>query len=319
MKCTIFVLLVACAAATFNSQPAVAQTCNDDLTATCASCDPHWSVIAGSVFLNRSKARSGTLALDGTSDAELSNVADFDLGWAAGPQIELNRHFDSGWDVAVRFFSIDGWNAANSLADTGNLRVPLVSNDPADFFDTAFANYTSRLYSTELNLKRQLGERVRLLAGFRCVELHEQVSAGAYSPTLEGNFDIGASNYLYGFQMGAESLLYEYGALRFDGYLKAGVYGNHIRGNIHGEGTYYDEDSSGAASHTSFLGEVGLTAKYQFSRHCAAYGGYQVMWLQGVVLAGDYVSSMVDPLSEFDVMDGSAFYHGAQAGLEFTW
>lgn len=319
MKHIALILMVACAAVAIDSRPTAAENCDDDLTTACECCSPCWSVTAGGVVLNRSNARPGTLVLDGTTAAELSNVADFDLGWAAGPQVELSRHFDAGWDVAVRYFSIDGWSATHSLADTGNLRVPLVSNNPADFFDTASASYKSQLYNTELNVKREFGQRLRLLAGFRYVELHEQIAAEAYSPTLEGSFNVGASNYLYGFQMGAESSLYECGPLRFDGYLKAGVYGNHIRGTLHGQGTNYNEDGRATASHTSFLGEVGLTATYPFSQHCAAYGGYQVMWLQGVVLAGDYVSSMVNPSAGYNLFDGTAFYHGAQAGLQFNW
>ncbi len=319
MKYTMLVCLAVCAVVVVDRQPIVAQDCGDGPPMACASCDARWSVTVGSVFLNRSKARPGTLVLDGTTTAELSNVADFDPGWAAGPQVELSRHFDSDWDFSVRYFSIDGWQAARSLADTGNLRVPLVSDDPADFFDTASASYSSRVYSTELNLKRRWGDRLRLLAGFRWVELHEQVSAEAYSPALEGMFDIGSSNYLYGFQVGAESLLYQHGPLQFDGYLKAGIYGNHIRGSVYGDGTNYHEEGSATASYTSFLGELGLTAKYQFNSHWSAYCGYQLMWLEGVVLAGDYVSSMADPSASYNLFDGAAFYHGAQVGLAFTW
>lgn len=311
--------MAACAAVAIDSRPTVAENCDDAVAAACTCCEPRWSVTAGSIFLNRSPARPGTLVVDGTTEAELVNVADFDLGWAAGPEVELSRHLDCGWDVAVRYFGIDGWNTSRSLADTGNLQVPLVSNNPNDFFDTASASYASRLYSTELNLKRRWGEQLRVLAGFRYVELLEKISAEAFSPRLEGTFDISGANYLYGFQLGAESVLYEHGPLQFEGYLKAGVYGNHIRGNLYGDGTNFHLDDSATASHTSFLGEIGLTANYQFSEHCSAFGGYQVMWLQGVVLAGDFVSSLVSSSSDFDLFDGAAFYHGARMGLQFNW
>jgi hypothetical protein len=279
----------------------------------------HWSVAAGSVFLHRSPARPGSLVFYKATTEELANVHDFDLGWAAGPQLELSRHFDGGWDVAVRYFDIDGWKAARSLADPNSLRVPLVSNNPADFFDTASADYTSRLYNTELNLKRRFGDRLSVLAGFRYLELHEQVSAEAWKPGLEGTVNIGTSNYLYGFQTGVESILLQVGRLQIDGDLKAGVYGNNIRGTMHAHGTYLDDDSEGTASHTSFVGEVGLTGRYQFGRHLAVFGGYQVMWLQGVVLAGDYVSSMANPLAHINVLEGAALYHGANTGLELRW
>ena len=149
--------------------------CTGDLSS--CSCDPRWTVSAGTMILHRSKARAATLVENGTTDAELANVSDFDLGFAAGPRLELTRHFDSGWDIGVTYFSIDGWNAEKTVTDPGNLRIPLVSTSSEDRFDTASALYASRLYSTEINLKRQWNDRIRLLAGFRSVELHEVISA----------------------------------------------------------------------------------------------------------------------------------------------
>lgn len=323
MKTTTIGFWVVFAAVAMESRGAVAQNCSDEQGSSSAAftncCGPLWTATAGSILLNRSTARPGSLVFDGTTDVELSNVADFDLGWAAGAQIELTRHFNSGWDIGLRYFGIDGWNASDRLDDPGNLRVPMVSSDPDDFFDTASASYRSRLYNAEINLERQLGKRLRVLAGFRYVELLEQISSSAYSPTLEGVFDIGSSNYLYGFQMGAEAIVFEYGKLQVDSFLKAGVYGNHIRGSIYGDGTYFHIEDSATASRTSFLGEIGLSAKYRLGSHCAVFGGYQLMWLQGVALAGDFVSSLVNYSEDFDVLDGAAFYHGAQVGLEFTW
>lgn len=321
MKHTLLVVLVVSAISVSDTGSAKAQCMEDPFTAVCAECQPRWSVAAGTLLLHRSKARAATLVEDGTTDAELSNVSDFDLGWAAGPDIQLNRRFDNGWDLGFRFFSIDGWSAARSLDDPGNLRVPLVSSDPDDYFNTASASYVSRFYNAEINLKRQLGERLRLLAGFRWVQLDERIAAEAWSPTLEGTFSFGTANHLYGFQMGAEASLFERGPLQIEGFLKAGIYGNHIVANLAAQGTYLDMDGRGTIDRTSFLGDLGLIAKYRLGRHWSVYGGYQAMWVDGVALAADSVAAIqVEGEGADDTLqNGGAFYHGALAGVEFAW
>ncbi len=312
MKRIMLLVFFGCIAAVVQNGPVAGQSI-DKLAATCPSCQPCWTATAGSVFLHRSKGRAETLVEDGTTEAELANVTDFDLGWAAGPQLELTRHFGCGWDLAVTHFSIDGWDAARQLNDPGNLRVPLVSDDPDDFFDTVSARYASRLYSTELNIQRQCFDRLRVLAGFRWVELHEQISAMAYSPTLDGTFGLDAANHLYGFQMGVETILYQCGPIELDGSLKAGVYGNHI--GLDASGIL---EGNATRDRTSFLGELGLTARYHLGPRCSVYGGYGVMWLEGVALAADSPAALGHSSSDM-LVNGTAFYHGALAGLELAW
>jgi hypothetical protein len=279
-----------------------------------------WTVRAGTVILHRSKASPTTLVEDGQTGAELVNVADFDLGFAAGPQFEITRHLSTDWDLGVEYFNVDGWEARRSLADPGNLRVPFISDDPDDYFDTASAVYASRLYSTEVNLKRRVTERLRLVAGFRWVELHEFVAADVYSVDLEGNAELRTNNHLYGFQLGTEALLWNRGGpLSLDGFLKAGVYGNHIRASMAGEGTGLSGDGTGTTSRTSFVGQIGLKATYRLTEHLAAFGGYEVMWIDGVLLAPDIITAATGGGDDTLACDNHAFYHGALAGLELSW
>ena len=279
-------------------------------------CEPLWTVNVGANVLHRSKVRSGTLVEDGTTDVDLANIADFDLDWAAGPRIEIDRRLTDDWTIGVEYFSIDGWEAQRSLADPGNLRVPFVSSDPNDYFDTASASYASRLYSTEIMAKRQVADGVRLSAGFRWMELHESVAAQAHSQSLEGSVDLRTGNYLYGFQSGAEAMLWDRGGpFQLTGSLKAGIYGNYIDASFYGEGTNFTMDGSGSASRTSFVGELALTGSYRLGRHAAVFGGYQAMWIDGVSLAPDLITAS----SQQEAMNGSPFFHGLQTGIEFTW
>ncbi len=108
--------------------------------AGCFQFEPLWTVNAGTVLFHRSGARPATLVEDGVTDRELVNVSDFDLGFAAGPRLEVSRHLGPRWDLAVGYFGIDDWEASHSLVAPGRLRVPLVSDDPGDYFDTASAS-----------------------------------------------------------------------------------------------------------------------------------------------------------------------------------
>jgi hypothetical protein len=53
----------------------------------------------------------------------------------------------------------------------------------------------------------------------------------------------------------------------------------------------------------------------------AARGGYQALWLTGVALAPEQIDNVaLGSRSQTTVNeDGSVFYHGPYAMLEFTW
>ena len=281
---------------------------------------PCWTVSAGAVILHRSPAREATLVTRRGSTDDL-NMSDMDLGWSAGPRIGIVRHLDCGWDAEVIYFGMDSWNQTRLLEDEGNLSVPLFPFQR--IYNAAWLQYGSRLFSTEFNLKKQCTERVRLLAGVRTLQLHEQFVAVAIGPDVQdaptGDGVLArTNNYLYGFQIGSEIKLWDRcGPLRVDGFLKAGVYANSMRLNgrlIHD----YDEPVrfGETRNRTSFVGEIGITASYKLNDCWSVFGGYEALWIDGVALAGDVPASGGSP----DVIfNGDAFYHGAMAGIELTW
>ena len=302
------------------ASPVMGETCSPALCYMAGeTTDSCWSVNAAGLLLHRSTARAATLARAGASQQELTNVADLDLGFAAGPRIDLTRRFCCDWGLGVTYFGIDSWNASRALADTGNLEVPFVSSNPADRFDTANASYSSRLYSTEINLKRPWLEGLDVLAGFRWVELHERLAGEAFGQNLWGDAQVRTNNHLYGFQLGLEGRLWDCGGpFQLDGFLKAGIYGNSMAASLVAHGTDLDMEGSGTFHRTSFLGELGLTASYCLNRHWSIFAGYEVMWLDGVGLAGDSIAAL-DAVDSDLMQNGSAFYHGVLVGTQFNW
>jgi hypothetical protein len=283
------------------------------------TCGPTWNATAGAVFLHRSTARPALLVENGQTGAELANVSDFDPGFAVGPRLTLARRMGSCWQLEGVYFQVDGWTVTRGLASTGNLRVPLVSNSPLDYFDTASATYSSLLNNAEVNLKYLGCDWLRLGAGFRRIELHERLRAGADSPDLWGNIQARTTNHLYGFQLTTDAQLWNRGGpFSVEGFLKAGVFGTHVGMHFVGEGTFYSAEGHDSLMRTSLVGEVGLTARYRFGSHCSVFAGYEAMWLEGVGLAGNIVAAMnVGSIEPF--RNGTAFYHGALVGGEFTW
>jgi hypothetical protein len=273
---------------------------------------PVWRVEAGAIFLHRSKAHPSPI-LSSYSDPslELINTSDFDLGFSSGTKVSIARNTRIG-ELEVLYFGIDGWAARQSIERVGDLYIVPNWGMGSDAFDSASARYRSRLYNTEVNLKNPLIGDIKWLAGFRWVELHESVYAeidGTQSGGEWGDLYYGGVNHMYGIQLGLEGTVCKpTDRLKIDGMLKAGMYHNVVAGVI--GGSIFEEASTGSVTRSSFLGELGLFASYQLTDHFSVRGGYQALWLQGVLIAPEPITGV----------DGSsAFYHGPSAGIEAVW
>ncbi|MCS7306231.1 MAG: hypothetical protein NZ602_14130 [Thermoguttaceae bacterium] len=271
---------------------------------------------AGAVFLERpSPANLVPFGVEGEE-----TWVDLDLGWAAGPEIRLGYEWPSGWGLGVRYFHVDGWEGG--LSDTA-----FSGEDQFPISMSVQMLYTSRLYSTELNLYRRLGERISIFSGFRWIELHEKANAQIEFdffgiPEVSLGFGVGLrmSNYLYGYQIGAEGNLPLFGRLQLEGAIRAGIFGGPSRGSV----TVYPlingiaqpgESGSGSDHKTFFVGEIALLGKYHLAEHAILYGGYQVLWLDGVALASQ--QTLQEQTTSFRY--STAFYHGPIVGLEIRW
>ena len=83
---------------------------------------------------------------------------------------------------------------------------------------------------------------------------------------------------------------------------------------------------SASTNHAAFLGEIGLQCKYQVTQRLLLKAGYEAMWLQGVALAPGQIqetqSQVIRPVNVQALgvnCDSGVFYHGATAGLEYSF
>jgi hypothetical protein len=315
----------------------------------CPSCGgPRWTASAECIILDRVGSVNQTLVSTypphsplvlGTGTERL-NSNDLNQGVAAGPRVGLIRHGDGGYDVEFSFFQIDGWNSASSIAPNGTagpIAPPpdwLVFTAPGGFVQTTDNTtqdmawvYTTKLYNAELNVRWELCPRVTMLAGFRWVSLWEDLQ-GTISPSdrTAPFWDTKTRNNLYGLQIGQQWKMLNCGRFSLDGLLKAGLFDNDAAETT-GVSIYrHVFPESASTDHAAFLGEIGLRCKYQVTQGLLLKVGYEAFCLQGVALAPAQIpqtnshGTLPVTVQACGVDSGSGvFYHGATAGLEYSF
>jgi hypothetical protein len=274
---------------------------------------------AGTVILHRDRPDAGAITASNPGLAPFHSGNDFDFGWNAGPDITLGRRLANGDSIEGRFFDDDGAEATLSFRTPGAFIGPGFFG-PNNTLITA--RYLTQLYSSELNYRHPLTDRIDFLTGFRWIELSDDLR---YNIASGAGFDeFRYNNHLYGAQIGADwALTNRCSRLKIGAVGKAGLYGNVTDG-----GTYLFQPSNppsikftGDDTTTAFVGELNFSAAYWFTNHIAIRGGYQLLWLDNLALSADAAArSITNPVLLTNVEnDGHLFYNGATAGIDFVW
>jgi hypothetical protein len=181
-------------------------------------------------------------------------------------------------------------------------------------------DYASKLYNAEVNVRWNPLCRVTVLAGFRWLELRENLE-GVTIPSVEETFwNTNTKNNLFGFQIGAEGVILDRGCFSIDGVLKAGVFGNHAEQSVAAHNSNVMDVFTASTNHTSFLGEIGLMCKYQVTSQMTLRAGYEALWLQGVALAPAQIQESNVLADQIGInSNNGVLYHGATAGFEFSF
>ena len=258
--------------------------------------------------------------------------------------------------LELTFFGLHDWFdekgitiANNSLATNfvQNLNEPNVRG----FVDTQSQRYTyrSELDSLELNwrISRRLGrDQMELrrngcwvrkctphhlasfIAGVRTASMDESFGYFADSsvPAIRrGSYTIQTENDLLGMQLGGEFFL-QHCKWKTGVRVKGGPYINWSQqasqvaridtpANLN---TLATRDEQAETSGLAFLGEVQLSASYNFRPNMALRVSSDLMWANQVALGPDQINFAVRNPPE--VVDGGAlFFSGGSIGLEFYW
>jgi hypothetical protein len=311
----------------------------------CPSCCPRWTASADFIILDRIGGGNQPLVVrvphPGPPTApgvEALNSSEFQQGFSGGPKLDLIRHGDSGYDLELSYFQIDGWSSDRSIGpdkpeDWLVMSAPgFLQTNQRLAIQSMDWDYATKLYNAELNVQWNPCDRVTMLAGFRWVNLSESL-VGTLNPTTfpseqsYWNFWNGTTtNNLYGFQIGADGKLWQRGRLSIGALVKAGIFDNNAEETTEISVIFKQQRTASATTNAAaFVGEAGLQCKYQLTNGLLLRAGYEAIWLQGVALAPQQVMENSVNARTITVQslgvncDSGVFYHGATAGLEYSF
>jgi hypothetical protein len=231
---------------------------------------PRWTVSAEAIILDRVGGASRTLVERVPGTVSFSNVpttpgtqalnsSDQDQGFSPGVRPGLIHHGDSSFDLELSYFQVNGWSCTGAIGPD-NPPNWLVMRAPGSFFQTQdFTyqamqwDYSTELYDAEANLRWNLSIWVTMLAGFRRLQLHENLQGTIPPPDrieplwkinqnnnlldvarienqpgvpATGGFppfwNASTTNNLYGLQIGADGKILECGRFSINRLVKVG-------------------------------------------------------------------------------------------------
>jgi hypothetical protein len=281
---------------------------------------PTWTVRAGAAYLHRSRPAPLVLVRPIAGPGAIAGGEDFAMGWSAGPDVSFRRRTSRGNEWELRYFGALQWDSpVVQYGAVGNVQIGSFSNFGAT---NLTGQYLSSLHSTELNWRRPHSERLSWLAGFRWIELSEDINSTITFPAFSALYNWHTTNHLYGGQLGADLNLWRLsGPLSINSVFKGGVYGNDANNDftlLPSTGGVFNGGLGGMD--VAFVGEIGVTSAYQLSRHCALRGGYQLLWIDGAALASDQMAASTARATQTLIdSTGAVFYHGALMSLDVSW
>ena len=304
-----------------------ADCCNPGCSQRCYC--PQWTASADFIIMDRVGGVDRTLVEEvppptfAAPNTAMLNANDFRQGFYGGPRVGLIRHGDCCYDLEFLYFQIDGWNSARSVSAEPDR---LVFSVPGDIFvvnpngEAMQFVYASKLYNAEINVRWNPCCRVTMLAGFRWIELRENLEGTLVPSIFEPFWNTNTKNNLYGFQIGADGKIIDSCGFSIDGLVKAGIFGNRAEQISTVNNDVFLTGGSASTTHTAFLGEVGVQCKYQATCHLTLRAGYEAIWLQGIALAPAQIQESNVLTGEFGINSNSGvFYHGATAGFEYSF
>jgi len=287
----------------------------------CACSNSLWSASANALFLFRNDPAASVLAFNTNNPAERLNASDFNFGMHTGYELVLNRRVGSRGSVELSYFGLDHWRATFDGQTTPNQLLQF--NAAVPVFATSgtgvTADYGSKLHNAEFNIGRYYGDSVRLLTGFRYLELDERGSASLQNATVPFSYVDSTRNRLYGTQVGAQGWLICRDRVSWDVIGKAGIYGNQAAHSATVSTGVATLNADGSGSRTAFVGEIGTNGALCLTDHLSLRGGYRLLWVNGVAVVSDQLASSNFFTGNGFNGSGNVFYHGATAGLEYAF
>jgi hypothetical protein len=286
---------------------------------------PCWTGRTDALMLWRD-APQGVGLFDSLGPGAGLNAADLASGMAAGPRFTLFRHTGDLGAIEFNYFRVQDFSGAGTVTGPTTLADGLLCIPGFGAFDRASAGLSSELQSFELNRRFPTDGRVQWLAGFRWFQWNDTLALeGVGLPAGPVTVFNQTNNDLYGFQLGADSILWRPGG-RFwvEGLGKAGIYGNR---SAQFTALALDDDVLGAGgtstSRPAFVGELGVTGVWQVTKCIAIRTGWVAFFLDGLALGPNQLGQQclicANSPRQATVTNGCVFVQGISLGLEARW
>jgi len=179
----------------------------------------------------------------------------------------------------------------------------------------------ANLRSYELNKRWITDDLGNYFFGLNVIDYSEQFRFESVRNGNTGSMGIDTTNVMAGLQGGIELWRPISQRIALGGNGLTGLYGNFAHGDWRMDS---GAGSSFATSADQFriAGTLGLgaRARYQFSSHCWAYGGYQWWYLAGLATVDNQPIGEVSSTATLDMTTNAGILlHGASCGLEFRF
>jgi len=288
---------------------------------------PCWTGRTDALMLWRNAPQGVSLFEPATANPGVGlNAADLTSGMAAGPRFTLFRHTGDTGAIEFNYFRVQDFSGAGTVTGPTTLADGLLCIPGFGAFDRASAGLSSELQSFELNRRFPTDGRVQWLAGFRWFQWNDTLALeGVGLPAGPVTVFNQTNNDLYGFQLGADSILWRPGG-RFwvEGLGKAGIYGNR---SAQFTALALDDDVLGAGgtstSRPAFVGELGVTGVWQVTKCIAIRTGWVAFFLDGLALGPNQLGQQclicANSPRQATVTNGCVFVQGISLGLEARW
>ena len=328
---------------------------------------PHWTFSAQGIFLERvggGANRALVARVPGSEPflatfiapgIEAFNSSQFRQGFSAGPKIDLMYHDDAGYSVELSYFNVFNQSATRTFGPD-NPANWLVMRAPGGFWQTQDFPYqamawsaSTSLYSAEANVHLNLSPRVSVLAGFRWLQLNDNLQ-GTLTPTdftapewktscpgcnlfqvtpdgpigaLPPFWNTGTTNNLYGIQIGIDGKILQFGRFSLNGRLTAGLFDNGAKQSTGVSIRKVVYPTTASTNGAAFVSEASLQLKYRVIEGLSLKAGYEALWLVGVALAPgqiDQTYAAPSNVRALGVNHGSnVLFQGATFGLEYSF
>jgi len=302
------------------------------------ACDcPTWIGQIDALLLWMGNIPSRPLYLDSVTQTTALNANQLVPPLSAAPRYAVIYNRDECRSIEVNYFSIWGFDAKREIGpfvdDVGNGALEMNELAGLNFNNIAAvrAESSAHIQSFEVNLRKVEWEWIRWITGFRWVEWGQDLQlldAVVEAGDITGGdlLDVATLNSLYGWQWGADAMLWNNGGrVRVNGIGKAGVYYNYQALQRTSYDNFIDPPTNVAADKdtVSFFGEAGITGSVAITNWLSWRAGYTLFWIEGIATpANQLANTVVDPaqtprasISPY----GGVFLHGVNTGLEARW